>query len=200
VVIVDCYGHLLGRLASIVAKELLNGQKVVLVRAEELNISGSLFRNKDKFARFLRKRTATNPTRGHWHMRSPSKILWRVIRGMIPHKTQRGKAALERLKIFEGIPHPYNRLKRQVIPAAFKNLRLRPGRRFCKLGDLATHSGWKHQTLVEKLEKKRKISSAAYYKTKKELNKLRLKAVKNVDKTIGPLAKPLEQLGHPLKA
>ena len=29
VVIVDCYGHLLGRLASIIAKELLNGQRVV---------------------------------------------------------------------------------------------------------------------------------------------------------------------------
>ena len=46
VVIVDGRGHLLGRLASILAKELLNGQKVVVVRCEEINISGSLFRNK----------------------------------------------------------------------------------------------------------------------------------------------------------
>jgi len=28
-VVVDCRGHLMGRLASILAKELLNGQKVV---------------------------------------------------------------------------------------------------------------------------------------------------------------------------
>lgn len=41
VVVIDCRGHLLGRLASIVAKELLCGQKVVCVRTEELNISGS---------------------------------------------------------------------------------------------------------------------------------------------------------------
>jgi len=60
----------------------------VLVRTEELNISGSLFRNKEKFARFVRKVTATNPTRGPWHYRSPSKILWRVIRGMLPHKVR----------------------------------------------------------------------------------------------------------------
>ena len=46
VVLVDGRGHLLGRLASILAKELLNGQKVVVVRCEEINISGSLFRNK----------------------------------------------------------------------------------------------------------------------------------------------------------
>ena len=36
-----CRGHLLGRLASTVAKELLLGQRIVIVRAEELNVSGS---------------------------------------------------------------------------------------------------------------------------------------------------------------
>jgi len=41
VVVIDSRGHLLGRLASIVAKELLCGQKVVCVRTEETNISGS---------------------------------------------------------------------------------------------------------------------------------------------------------------
>lgn len=45
-VVIDGKGHLLGRLASIVAKQLLNGQKVVVVRCEDLNISGEFFRNK----------------------------------------------------------------------------------------------------------------------------------------------------------
>lgn len=40
-VVIDCRGHIMGRLASIVAKELLSGQKVVCVRCEELNITGS---------------------------------------------------------------------------------------------------------------------------------------------------------------
>ena len=39
-VVVDCRGHLLGRLCSIITKELQAGQKVVLVRCEEMNISG----------------------------------------------------------------------------------------------------------------------------------------------------------------
>jgi large subunit ribosomal protein L13Ae len=99
IIIIDARGHLLGRLASTLAKELLNGQKVVVVRCEEINISGSLFRNKLKYFAFLRKRTATNPTRGHWHFRAPSRILFKTIRGMIPHKTERGAAALERLKV-----------------------------------------------------------------------------------------------------
>ena len=56
VVIVDGRGHLLGRLASILAKELLNGQKVVVVRCEEINISGSLFRNKRQQQRSTQQR------------------------------------------------------------------------------------------------------------------------------------------------
>lgn len=45
-IVVDGKGHLLGRLASIVAKQLLNGQKIVVVRCEDLNISGQFFRAK----------------------------------------------------------------------------------------------------------------------------------------------------------
>ena len=39
--IVDGRDHLLGRLASVVATELLSGQKVVIVRCDEMVISGS---------------------------------------------------------------------------------------------------------------------------------------------------------------
>lgn len=45
-IVIDGKGHLLGRLASIVAKQLLNGQKIVVVRCEALNISGEFFRAK----------------------------------------------------------------------------------------------------------------------------------------------------------
>ena len=39
--IIDGRDHLLGRLASIVSKELLAGQKIVIVRCDEIVISGS---------------------------------------------------------------------------------------------------------------------------------------------------------------
>lgn len=45
-IVIDGKGHLLGRLASIIAKQLLNGQKIVVVRCEALNISGEFFRAK----------------------------------------------------------------------------------------------------------------------------------------------------------
>lgn len=32
-------------------------------------------------------------------MRAPSRIFWRTVRGMLPHKTKRGAEALNRLKV-----------------------------------------------------------------------------------------------------
>ena len=121
-VVVDARHHMLGRLASIIAKELLNGQKVVVVRCEELCISGGLVRQKMKYMRFLRKRMNTKPSHGPIHFRAPAKIFWRTVRGMIPHKTKRGAAALARLKAYEGIPPPYDKTKRMVIPDALKSV------------------------------------------------------------------------------
>ena len=57
---------------------------------------------------------------------------------MVPHKTKRGAKALERLKTFEGIPQPYDKVKRLVVPDALKVLRLKHGHKYCKLGDLST--------------------------------------------------------------
>lgn len=82
-VVVDARHHMLGRLASILAKELLNGQKVVVVRCEEICMSGGLVRQKMKYMRFLRKRMNTKPSHGPIHFRAPAKILWRTIRGYV---------------------------------------------------------------------------------------------------------------------
>mmetsp|Transcript_32155 Transcript_32155/g.80093 ORF Transcript_32155/g.80093 Transcript_32155/m.80093 type:complete len:203 (+) Transcript_32155:39-647(+) len=162
VVVIDCRGHLLGRLASTVAKELLTGQRVVCVRAEEINITGSLYRNKLKYAEFMVKKTNTNPKRGPFHFRGPARMLHRAIRGMMQHKTSRGSAAMERLKAFEGVPAPYDKMKRMVVPQALRITRLRPGRKFCVLGRLSSEVGWKHASAVKMLEEKRKARDKAY--------------------------------------
>jgi len=180
VVIIDGRGHLIGRLASVLAKELLNGQKIVVVRCEEIQISGSLFRNQLIFSKFLQHRGNTNPKRGPIHYRSPARILWRTIRGMMPHKKERGQAALDRLKVFEGVPHPYDRMKRVVVPAALRVLRLKPGRKYCRLGDLASSVGWAHNGLIKKLETKRMTYSTAYYIRKKQTALIKRKAIANL--------------------
>ncbi|KAJ3273458.1 serine palmitoyltransferase, long chain base subunit [Terramyces sp. JEL0728] len=177
-IVVDAKGHLMGRLAATVAKQLLNGQKVTLVRCEEINMSGPFFRNKLKFMAFMRKRCIVNPKRGAFHFRAPSRIFYRCIRGMIPHKTARGAAALERLKVFEGVPPPYDKQKRLVIPQALRVLRLAPGRKYTTLKRLSAEFGWKYNDVVATLEEKRKVKSKAFYEKKKALLRARAAAEK----------------------
>lgn len=171
-VVVDGRGHLLGRLASTVAKELLLGQEVVVVRCEELNISGNHHRNKQKWSERANRKSNTNPRRGgSWTFRAPSKLFWKAVRGMLPHKTERGAEALGRLKVFEGIPAPYDKVKRVVVPAALRVTHLKPGRDFTHLGQLCHEVGWKHWELIKRLEEARKQKSAAFYTEKKAATK-----------------------------
>ncbi len=53
----------------------------VVVRCEEITISGGLVRQKAKYERFLKKRMLTAPQKGPIHYRAPSRILWRTLRG-----------------------------------------------------------------------------------------------------------------------
>jgi len=198
VVVIDCRAHLLGRLASLVAKELLSGQKVVLVRTEELNISGELFRNKLKWESFLRKRTVYNPKRGPFHFRSPADFTRRVIRGMIPHKTERGGAAMRHLHCFVGVPFRFQKTKRVVIPSALRITHLRPGRKYTRLGDLCVQIGWKYSEVVKKLEAKRKLRGKADFKCKKVSAIFRKKNVQQAGKLIKKQREVLEAYHYPV--
>lgn len=170
-IVIDGKGHLLGRLASIVAKQILNGQRVTVVRAEEFNISGEFFRNKLKYLAYLRKSTRYNPNKGPYHFRAPSKIFVKAVRGMIAHKTPRGKQALARLQVFEGVPPPYDKKKRVVVPQALRVLRLEPGRKYTTVGRLSHEMGWRYQDVVARLEDRRKAKGAAYHAKKLALQK-----------------------------
>uniref|UniRef100_A0A8R1XVM0 Large ribosomal subunit protein uL13 n=1 Tax=Onchocerca volvulus TaxID=6282 RepID=A0A8R1XVM0_ONCVO len=197
-IIIDGKDHLLGRLASVIAKQLLLGQKIVVVRCEDIAISGNFHRSKLKFMSFLRKRCNVKPARGPYHFRAPSRIFWRTVRGMLPHKTHRGKAALLRLKAFDGIPQPYDRVKRQVHPAALRHLALKPRRKYCTVGHLAHEVGWQYRDVVAKLETKRKLKSAAFYQHKKMKSKLLAEALKSEVVKNSPYQKLIESYGYHL--
>merc|ERR1711937_937107 len=195
-IVIDCRGHLLGRLASTVAKELLSGQKIVLVRCEEINISGELFRNKLKWESFRSKRTNTNPKKGPFHYRSPADLIRRSIRGMVPHKTARGAAAMERLTCFVGVAPPFDKKKRVVIPQALRVTHLRPIRKYTVLKDLCNAAGWKYGEVVERLEEKRTLRAAEYLKSKNAKAALRAKAVANAGDKISAQRKVLEDAAY----
>merc|ERR1712224_1174841 len=155
--VIDANNHLLGRLSATIAKSLLNGQKVVVVRCEGILISGNFYRNKLKYLAFLRKRIRTNPKKGPFHFRAPSKILWRTVRGMLPHKLKRGAEALDRLKVFEGIPPPYDMQKRFILPSCMKVVKLKPQRKFAELSRLSHEVGWKYKGVIMRWKKRGRL-------------------------------------------
>eukprot|EP00999_Lentomonas_sp_LEN2_P000871 NODE_1871_length_709_cov_65.541237_g1821_i0.p1 GENE.NODE_1871_length_709_cov_65.541237_g1821_i0~~NODE_1871_length_709_cov_65.541237_g1821_i0.p1 ORF type:complete len:227 (-),score=67.31 NODE_1871_length_709_cov_65.541237_g1821_i0:28-636(-) len=196
VVIIDGKGHVFGRLASIVAKQLLEGQKVVVVRCEEVVMTGMLIRNRLKYLTYLQKCMRSNPSRGPYHFRAPSRMLYRCIRGMIPHKLKRGKYALERLKVFDGCPSPYDTKKKMVVPEALRLLRVKPVRKVSRLGDIAKLVGWNYGDIVNTLEKKRIARGEIYYARKKKLAALKRKAAETKTKELEPINKKLAEFGY----
>ncbi|KAK6905982.1 ribosomal protein L13 [Kwoniella mangroviensis CBS 10435] len=182
-IVIDGKGHLLGRLASIISKQILSGQKVTVVRCEEINASGSFFRNKLKYHNYLHKRHIVNPKKsGPFHFRAPSRILYKAVRGMVPHKTSRGAAALKRLELYEGVPPSQDKVKKMVVPSALRVLRLKPGRKFCTLKRISAEVGWNYKDVVDRLEEKRKVKGQAYFERKQAALKLRAKADASVAK------------------
>lgn len=151
----------------------------------------SVTRNRVKYAQFRAKHMNTNPSRGPYHFKSPAMIVWRTIRGMIHQKTARGQAAIGRLSTFEGIPAPFDKQKRVVVPAALRVMRIKPGRHYCLLGSLADAVGWKHKELLGRLEAKRKAESKEFYEAKKAKLALKRKAE---EACAGELAKVNEVL------
>lgn len=139
---------------------------------------GAVVRNKVKYAQFRNKRMNTNPRKGPFHYKSPARMVWRTVRGMLNHMEPRGRDALARLSTFEGIPAPYDKQKRVVVPAALRVMRLKPTRAYTIIGELAHSVGWKHMDLLSKLEDKRKVEAAEFFSKKKSNALLRQKAEK----------------------
>ncbi|KAG9393164.1 Ribosomal protein L13 [Carpediemonas membranifera] len=186
--VVDARDHIVGRLASIIAKEALKGNKVVVVRAEEMVFSGNWQRNLGEWRQFINKRCAYNPKRGPFHHRAPSAMFERIVRGMVPHRTPRGSAALARIQVFDGIPPQFQRTKRMVIPEALKINSLGKYTETTTLGLLAVKAGWKYAEIISQLEDKRKARSHEFHVKKMEQAKAYTAAAQTVSSIDAKLA------------
>ena len=102
--IVDGTDMIFGRLASQVAKKLMRGEEVHLINAEKIVIIGN---PKVISQRYLTKRGLRNkgtPERSPVWPKIPHMLVKRMIRGMLPRESSRGKSALKRLRVFTGNP------------------------------------------------------------------------------------------------
>ena len=112
---VDANDMILGRLASVVAKKLLNGESVCVVNGEKSVIVG---KPKSTLTEYKEKRARGDPYHGPFFPRTPERIFKRTVRGMLPYKTARGSEALKRLKVFISIPNELKGKEFTVIKEA----------------------------------------------------------------------------------
>ena len=98
------------------------------------------------------------------------------------------------MQTYEGIPEPYDKQKRVVVPAALKVLRMRPDRRFTVLGELSKEVGWGYTDLVNRLEAQRKIKEQAFYAEKKAKIAAKAKATAAAD--LSAVTPTLQALGY----
>ncbi len=132
-------GVILGRLATVVAKDVLLGEEVRVVNCEKVIISG---RKENTFVREKQRRDRKGyPLKSAKHSRLPDRFVRRTIRGMLPWKNARGREAFKRVMCYIGMPAQMN-VKDLII---IKNglVSKLPTLRYTTVGEVCRHLGGK---------------------------------------------------------
>ncbi len=99
--VIDASNLRAGRLAAVVAKKALLGEDIIIINSQDAVITG----NKDFVVKKYRSQHERGrKTKGPFQPRMPDRFLRRIIRGMLPYKTDRGIRAYRRIKCFIGNP------------------------------------------------------------------------------------------------
>ena len=134
--IINADGLILGRMTSIIAKRLLNGEKIVIVNAEKAVLSG---KRKSKVMEAEKFLEVGYPRIGPFHYRRPDRMVRRTVRSMLPYEQPKGKHAYKRLKVFIGIPEEL-RDQEMETPANAQAKKLTCP--YFTLGEIAKELGW----------------------------------------------------------
>ena len=129
----------LGRLASFAAKRLLEGERVTVMNAEQVVVSGRKEATFDAYDAWLEVRNLTNPRKGPFHLKHPEELVRRAIRGMLPFDKPRGRVAYRHLRVYIGVPQELAGKEVQSLPEA--SLKRLGTRRFIRIGALSKHLG-----------------------------------------------------------
>ncbi len=137
--IIDGKDLVLGRLASFAAKRLLEGEKVTILNAEHVVVSGRSDATVEIYRAWLGTRNVANPRRGPIHPKRPEDLVRRSVRGMLPFSTARGIAAYHGLRAYVGVPEEFS--GKVTVPVPGAELHSLGTRRYIRVGDLSKKLG-----------------------------------------------------------
>ena len=121
VTIIDGKNAVLGRLASIVAERIMDGEEIVVVNSESIVITGE---RDAVFADYKAKfdRGECKSRKGPFYPRRADLLFKRAVRGMIPWMSTSGREAYRRLHVFVGVPKQFADSEIAVEEQAMKKI------------------------------------------------------------------------------
>lgn len=103
--IIDAEDAILGRMSSFVAKNLMKGESIDIVNAERAIITGNPVTAEKKY---LARKSRGSPQHGPFYPTTPSLMVRRAIRGMLPYKKPKGREAFKKLRVYAGKPKEFD--------------------------------------------------------------------------------------------
>lgn len=139
-IVVDASNCISGRLCSKVSKLLLQGNRVSVVNAEKVMVSGNRYEVIESYKKRLEVSSVTNPINGPFHPRRPDTIITKMIRGMVPKRKSSGIQSFKRLRVYIGIP---DELKNSTMKTFDDTKITRQESFYISMSDVAKQIGWK---------------------------------------------------------
>lgn len=137
--IIDATDHIAGRLCSNVAKLLLNGKRIVILNSEKSVFSGNKYSILKEYRDYLQIKSVINPKHTPIHPRAPNTIITKMIRGMVPIRRPKGMRAMDRLRVYIGVPNEYS--KTDAIQIQDAKIR-KPILYYTSISEIAKLIGW----------------------------------------------------------
>ena len=136
-IIYDAENQILGRICSVIAKQLLKGDIVIVVNCERSVLSGN---TKYTINEYLQKIQRGDVHHGPFFPKNPDEIFRRTVRGMLPWDRAKGRDAFKRLKVFIDMPEEFKDKKLEKVKnAEASNLKCN----YVTLGELSIAIGAK---------------------------------------------------------
>lgn len=148
-IVINARDHVAGKLATFIAKNILEGQQVIVINTEYLVLTGPMERGIGRFKDYLNKRRLTKPEKGQKHHRSPSMFLQRIVRRMVPKRKVKGQRALKLLTVHESCPDEFMNSKWLVCPKAQLKNTSDEIRKSFYIKDMLVKFGWKYSKEAE---------------------------------------------------
>ena len=101
---IDASGLVAGRLSSKIAKKIIEGETVIIVNAEKAVMVGRREATMEKWKGRIDARVLSNPHFGPKYERIPSRILKRMIKGMLPNRKVTAERLMKQVKIYNNVP------------------------------------------------------------------------------------------------